>query len=176
MVKQLRSFGVLVLAGISVVVFGISLAAHAQSDEDLTSDKLDLIKSRCSNSQVALQQIEKRDAVSRINRGRAYDQMLRQVSAFNSRFAYNKVSSPDLIQITSDLQGAVDTFRASYDKYDTDVSDAMKINCKQKPADYYSMILKARDDRSAVGEEVGKIVDLMTQYRAAIVSYQDKVE
>ena len=176
MIRRFAVNGILILAVVFVASLAANAVASAQSDGDMTGDKLDVIKSRCTNSQFALQQIEKRDAVSRINRGRAYDQMLRQVSAFNSRFAYNKISSPDLIQMTSDLQSAVDTFRANYDRYDTDLSDALKIDCKQKPADYYSMILKARDDRTAVGEEVNKIVDLIAQYRSAILSYQDKVQ
>lgn len=163
------------MAGIFVLVLAFNAAANAQS-AGLAADKLNLIKSQCSNSQFALQQIEKRDAVSRINRGRAYDQMLRQTSAFNSRFAYNKISSPDLIQFTSDLQSAVDAFRADYDHYDTDVSDALKVDCKQKPSDYYNVILKARDDRSAVGGEVNQISDLIAQYRAAIVNYQEALQ
>lgn len=176
MVRRLATHGIVILASVFVVAFGATAVVRAQSDADMTPDKLELIKSRCSSSQFALQQIEKRDAVSRINRGRAYDQVLRQVSAFNSRFAYNKISSPDLIQITSDLQSAVDTFRADFDKYDTDLSDAMKVDCKQKPADYYAMILKARDDRSAVGDQVATVTTLIAQYRAAIVNYQDKVQ
>lgn len=176
MIRRFAKNGIVILASLLVVSLSASAVVSAQSDSDLTSDKLELVKSRCSSSQFALQQIEKRDAVSRINRGRAYDQMLRQVSSFNSRFTYNKISAPDLVQLTSDLQTAVDTFRANYDKYDTDISDALKIDCKQKPADYYNMILKARDDRAAVGDEVNKIVDLMAQYRTAIVTYQDKVQ
>jgi hypothetical protein len=176
MIRRFAKNGIVILASLFVVSLSASAVVSAQSDSDMTSDKLELVKARCSSSQFALQQIEKRDAVSRINRGRAYDQMLRQVSSFNSRFTYNKISAPDLVQLTSDLQTAVDTFRANYDKYDTDISDALKIDCKQKPADYYNMILKARDDRAAVGDEVNKIVDLMAQYRTAIVTYQDKVQ
>lgn len=176
MIRRFAKNGIVILASLFVVSLSASAVVSAQSDSDMTNEKLDLIKTRCSSSQFALQQIEKRDAVSRINRGRAYDQMLRQVSSFNSRFTYNKISAPDLVQLTSDLQTAVDTFRANYDKYDTDVSDALKIDCKQKPADYYNMILKARDDRAAIGDEVNRIVDLMVQYRTAIVTYQDKVQ
>src|SRR6266550_2796150 len=108
MIRRFAANGTLVLTCVFVLSLGASAALHAQSAEAPSDD---LIKSKCSNSQFALQQIEKRDAVSRINRGRSYDQMLRQVSAFNSRFAYNKISSPDLIQLTSDIQGAVDAFR-----------------------------------------------------------------
>jgi LPS O-antigen subunit length determinant protein (WzzB/FepE family) len=166
--------GIIGFAAVFALVLGASAVISAQTD--LSSGLLDTIRSRCSNSQFALQQIEKRDAVSRINRGRAYDQMLRQVSALNSRFAYNKVSSPDLIQITTDLQQGVDAFRASYDRYDTDIADALKVNCKDKPADYYNVILKARTDRTAVGGQVSGINDLMKQYRDAILRYREATQ
>jgi hypothetical protein len=38
------------------------------------------------------------------------------------------------------------------------------------------MIIKARNDRDTVGDDVNKVVDLMNQYRTAIVSYKDKVQ
>ncbi len=166
--------GFIVLASAFIVAFGSGAVVRAETD--VSSDMLDMIRSRCSNSQFALQEIQKRDAVSRINRGRDYDQMLRQISAFNSRFTYNKINTPDLIDLTTQLQGAVDTFRSNYDHYDTDLSDALRVDCKQKPADYYAVIVKARDDRNAVGDQVTKIVDLMNQYRGAIAKYRETVE
>lgn len=154
-----------------LLVLGVGAAAKAQTD--LSDEMLDTIRGRCSNSQFALQQIEKRDAVSRINRGRAYDQMLRQLSAFNSRFAYNKISSPDLIQHTTDLQDAINAFRNSYDRYDTDIANALKIDCKERPSEYYALIIKAREDRNTVGEQVNKINQLISQYRSAIQKYKE---
>jgi hypothetical protein len=170
--RIVRGFGLLA----SVFVLALSSGAVVRAQTDLSEDMLDTIRARCSNSQFALQQIEKRDAVSRINRGRAYDQILRQVSAFNSRFTYNKTNTPDLIDLTTQLQSAVDAFRTSYDRYDTDISEAMKVDCKLKPADYYGVILKARDDRNTVGEQVTKIVDLMNQYRDAIIRYRETAQ
>jgi hypothetical protein len=155
-----------------MLVFSAAGVVVAQS-EPLSDEMLDTIRGRCSNSQFALQQIEKRDAVSRINRGRAYDQMLRQLSAFNSRFAYNKISSPDLIQYTTDLQDAINAFRNSYDRYDTDIANALKVNCKEKPSEYYAVILKAREDRNTVGAQVNKIQELMGKYREAILRYEE---
>ena len=174
MKKHFAAYGIGVLAGVFAMAFGLSLAVSAQSD--ITADRLEIIKSRCTNSQFALQQIQKRDAVSRINRGRSYDQLLRQVSAFNGRFAYNRINAPDLVQITADIQSAVDIFRANYDRYDTDLSDAQKIDCKQKPADYYITILRSRDDRKTVGDQVTRIAELMARYRATIVNYEGTVQ
>ncbi|SRR6266550_1178985 len=164
------------LAALVVAVFGLGAVAFAQSADDLTPEKLDVIRMRCSSSQFALRQIEKRDAVSRINRGRAYDQTLRQLSAFNSRFVYNKISAPDLAQITSDIQTNVDKFRSSYDHYDSDITEALKTNCKDKPSDYYQLVVKARADRAIVGQQVTAINDLLGQYRAALLKYKDTVQ
>ena len=155
-----------------VAVFSMGGVAFAQT-LNLSQDKLDTIKSRCSNSQFALEQIERRDAVSRINRGRAYDQLLRQISAFNSRFAYNKISSPDLLQITSDIETAVDSFRSDYDTYDNDITSALHTDCKNDPRKYYEHIVQARVDRAAIGTQVQVISDLTEKYRAALVIYQE---
>lgn len=162
---------------IAVFTLGfVSLSSVKAQAPTLSDEMIDTIRARCSNSQFALQQIEKRDAVSRINRGRAYDQMLRQLSAFNSRFAYNKINSPELIQITTELQKAVDDFRTSYDRYDTDIANALKINCKERPADYYAIILKAREDRRTVGSYVDKISQLIDQYRGVVLKYGETIE
>jgi len=158
-----------------VAVFGSATVVIAQSSSDVSADLIETIRARCSNSQFALQQIEKRDAVSRINRGRSYDQMLRQVSAFNSRFTYNKINEPKLVEITSSLQKGVDEFRASYDHYDTDISDALKVNCRDKPAEYYAVIVRAREDRNTVGQQVQKIEQLMQDYRAAVAAYGEAI-
>lgn len=163
-----RIFCLIVMA--CAVAFSSSTAAVAEPD------LLDLIKQHCSSSQFALQQIEKRDAVSRINRGRDYDQMIRQVSALNSRLAYNKINASDLLQLTTDLGNGVDKFRVAYDHYDSDMSEALSTNCKDKPADYYQVIVKARTDRSAVGDQVNAINDLMAQYRQAAAQYRDMVQ
>jgi len=173
MKKQIVSRILVGLAAIFVVAFGVQAAVFAQASVTISDDKLETIRTRCSNSQFALQQIEKRDAVSRINRGRDYDQMMRQISAFNSRFAYNKINMPDLVQISSDLQSAVDEFRSSYDTYDNDIASALKVNCKQDPSQYYGYIVQARTDRAVIGEKVQSINDLIAKYRAAIVTYQE---
>ena len=159
-----------------VAVFAMQGVVSAQASLSLSDDKLEAIRTRCSNSQFALQQIEKRDAVSRINRGRAYDQMLRQISAFNSRFAYNKINMPDLVQITSDLQNAVNDFRSSYDTYDNDITSALKIDCKQEPSQYYGYIVQARNDRAAIGEKVKAITEFTAKYRNAISSYRETIK
>lgn len=175
MFKLIAARVAIYLVGVAVLCLGVNTAVLAQSS-DIPQDKLNLIQQRCTSSQLALQQIEKRDAVSRINRGRAYDQLLRQVSAFNSRLAYNKINAPDLIDLTNQLQNAVNKFRDNFDQYDTDLSRAQQIDCKTKPADYYNQITKARSDRTVVNEQIKVVSGIMAQYREAVVKLEGTIK
>lgn len=175
MFKLIAARVAIYLAGVIALCLGVAMVALAQSS-DISQDKLNLIQQRCTSSQLALQQIEKRDAVSRINRGRAYDQLFRQVSAFNSRLAYNKISAPDLIDLTNHLQNAVNKFRDDFDQYDTDLSRAQQIDCRTKPADYYSQIIKARSDRIVVNDQIKVVSSIMAQYREAVIKLEGVIK
>lgn len=145
----------------------------AQEMSDLSAERLNEIREGCSSAKVGLQQLQKRDAVSRINRGRAYDQMMTQISALNSRLAYNNVSQPELITISKELQTHVDAFRAISDKdYLEHLSNASKADCRAKPAEFYAQIVKAREDRDKVAGEVEKIDQLISRYRDELARYQ----
>ena len=162
-----------VLALVTFVgILGVPLMAAAESMM-LPQAQIDVIRQNCTTAQQTLSQLEKRDAVARINRGRAYDVMVQQVSAFNSRLAYNKVSLPQMVQLTNDLQSHIDHFRNEYTAYDNTLTSAIRINCKDKPSDFYTFVTQARDQRAAVGEEVTQLERLSAQYRTELVNYQN---
>lgn len=150
----------------------VPLTAAAESMA-LPQAQVDVIRQNCTTAQQTLTELEKRDAVARINRGRAYDMMVQQISAFNSRLAYNKVSLPQMVQLASDLQSHIDHFRNLYTAYDSLLTSAIKMNCKDKPNDFYASVVQARDQRAAVGEEVAQLEHLSAQYRTEIVNYQN---
>lgn len=162
----------------AVAVLALILCAPtvvmAQEASNLSEERLNEIREGCNSAKVGLQQLQKRDAVSRINRGRAYDQVMTQISAFNSRLAYNNVSLPGLINISKELQAHVDAFRSISDKdYLEHLSSASKADCRAKPAEFYALIVKARGDRDKVAEEVVKIDNLISRYREELVRYQN---
>jgi hypothetical protein len=145
----------------------------AQTVMPLTAEEISLIPQHCSSAQINLEELLKRDAVSRINRGRDYDETITQVTAMNSRIAYNKVNVPDLLTIASEMQLHIDRFRSVSDKeYLEHLDAAIKFDCKGKPADFYSLIQQLRDDRNRVVAEITKLDELIGQYRQALVAYQ----
>lgn len=149
----------------------LPMTAFAETAQ-LNNAQIDTIKQNCTSAQLTLEQLQKRDAVSRINRGRAYDQMLRQISAFNSRLAYNKINLSQFVQLASDLQTHVDHFRTNYSTYDETLSNATKINCKDKPTDFYDLVVKTRNQRASIGSEISELEQLGNSYRDALIQYQ----
>lgn len=160
---------VLSLAALVIVAASLTNSAGAL---EVDPQKLTEIRQNCTSAQINLKQLQKRDAVSRINRGRAYDSLLRQVSALNSRFAYNKITSVDFVQISTDLQNRIDQFREVYSDYDEQLSHAISIDCKQQTTKFYEYIVEARNQRTALAAEVTAITNLAEQYRTKLVEYQ----
>lgn len=141
------------------------------------ADQLEHIVSRCSSVQISLQQLQKRDAVARINRGRAYDQQINQISAMNSRLAFNKVSIPELVPLTGELQQRIDRFRSVTDKeYLERLITLARFDCKAKPAEFYQQLVVVREDRNKVAAEIAKIEELITQYRDVLAVYQAQLK
>lgn len=152
-------------------IFLPPLAVLAETTS-LSQNQLDSIRLNCKNAQLTMQQLQKNDAVARINRGRAYDLMLNQISAFNSRLAYNKIVQPQFVQLASDLQNQIDTFRTAYNTYDGSLSDAIRVDCKGKPTDFYDLIVTTRQQRMNMGSIVSQIEQLSASYRDELVKYQ----
>ncbi|HWZ65215.1 MAG TPA: hypothetical protein VNX65_00275 [Patescibacteria group bacterium] len=160
--------------------FLVALSAQgtvlADKNINLTQDKQNITRQNCISSQMIILGLQKRDEVSRINRGRAYDQLSRQIVAFNSRFVASKISAPDLVSLADDLQTDLDHFRSDYDRYYDDLSNAIKIDCKNKPVDFYQLVIKSKDDRATVGADIVLLDELLGKYRIACLHYQSVLQ
>jgi predicted nucleic acid-binding Zn-ribbon protein len=167
--RRIVGVGALLLAVAFIMLAPLSVVAQTVT---LTPVQLDAIRQNCTSMQLTLQQLQKRDEVSRINRGRAYDQLLNQITAFNSRLAYNKISLPQLSQITANLQSSIDRFRTAYSAYDESLSGTIKSDCKNHPADFYNRIQTSRDQRTVLGTQVTQVEQLSALYRDELAKYQ----
>jgi hypothetical protein len=164
----------LILGSLAIIVGVVSVAASSLSAQsnNLFGQQLQQVRQNCTGTQLILRQLQKRDAVSRINRGRAYDQLLRQLSALESRLTYNNISLPQLVQTHVDLQGHVELFRTAYIAYDERLGEAIKIDCKQQPNEFYQSIIEARSARDQVGTQVTRLEQSALLYRQELIGYQ----
>lgn len=167
-----------ILIVLSVILAALSAqgAVLADTNLNLTPDKQNIIRQNCVSSQMILLSLQKRDEVSRINRGRAYDQLSRQVVAFNSRFVASKINAPDLASLADDLQSDLDHFRSDYNRYYDDLTNAIKSDCKNKPTDFYQLIVKSKDERATLGSDIVLLDELLGKYRTACLRYQSALQ
>lgn len=138
----------------------------------LTPEQIEALGSTCSTVQVKLQKLQRSDAVSRINHGRDYDQLLNQVAAFNSRLVYNKISLLQFGQIASDMQATVEQFRSAYNTYYASLEAAINSRCRDDPAEFYNQTVKAREQRVVVHATIGVLEAMIAKYRDEVQQYR----
>lgn len=130
-----------------------------------------LIKANCQQSQSILNQIEKSDAVIRINRGRVYNDAQDLLYAMSARLTDNRVSIPNISTIMSDYDHALAEFRKNYNDYDDKLNDLIEMKCAEKPSDFYDQLKDLRDTRKTLGENVKKLDQLIKDYDQAITDH-----
>jgi len=123
------------------------------------------ITANCRAAQSVMGQVEKTDAVLRINRGRAYNDLLDLLFAMNARLASNKIAAPKLSEITADFEQKLATFRADYDKYDDSLTNAGQMNCAGRPAAFYESLTAAREKRAVLAADVANLKQLAGDYQ-----------
>jgi hypothetical protein len=137
------------VASITILVAGGFATPRALAMPDVTT-----IAANCVIAQSVLNQIEKTDTGSRINRGHDYNELLDLMFAMSARLSANKIAAPALTDLASQFGQNLTTFRTNYDHYGDALSDVVNIKCVNKPIDFYNKLETARSARSLLRQDV----------------------
>ncbi|MCL2173805.1 hypothetical protein FWH58_00675 [Candidatus Saccharibacteria bacterium] len=136
----MKKFSLVIIA---IVVAGSFASAHVLGMPDVTT-----ISVNCPAAQSILNQIQKADTGSRINRGHDYNEMLDLMFAMNARLSVNKIAAPALTSLALQFEQNLQKFRNDYNNYDDIIASALDIKCTNRPIDFYNkleMVRAARD-------------------------------
>ena len=128
------------------------------------------IVANCRNAQVVLGQLEKADAVQRINRGRLYNNVLNLLFAMNARLSVNRILATDLTDITQNFSTGFANFRNDYDKYDDSLNDLINADCVAQPDDFYNQLNNVRADRAKLASDVANLDNLINNYKTGLTN------
>jgi hypothetical protein len=142
----------------------VSPLARAES-APLTDQYIAAIKVGCTDALQGMLRVQKTEAVTRVNRGREYETLLRYIAAFNSRVILNLQEAPALTSTAAKIQTGFDTFRRDYLDYANKVDAALAINCKTAPVTFYDKLSAARDARAKVAADIQSINGLLDEYQ-----------
>lgn len=122
------------------------------------------ISVNCQTAQSVLNQLEKSDAVLRVNRGRSYNNTLDLLLAMNARLANNRLSAPWLVELTSEFNVRLSVFRGNYDHYDDKLNNLIKFNCSDNPFGFYEKLNEVREARAQLADDISRLDKIIAEY------------
>lgn len=138
-----------VLLAMSLIAF-IPLPAVAIDPDNLTPEEYTLIENNCKSAQRTMQRIQYVDPVARVNRGTAYNNISKLMSALTSRAAFNAYSLPQLSIETAAIQEQRSQFAKDYTDYEIALRELINFNCTSKPGEFYKKLVDVRSKRAIV--------------------------
>jgi hypothetical protein len=165
-VKSRRNIAAIFIA---LAVTAVPVAVHAQ---DATAVRYQAISDRCQSLHLLLDELQRRDLVSRTNLGREYESVARLFNAFNQRVKNNNLNVQPFEQLTSDFNAATSQFRTAYVEYDDSLIALQQIDCKEKPADFDAQLTRTRQLRDATEGAATYANAISGQYRTQMVQLQ----
>ena len=146
--------------------------ATANAADIMRAERLSLIQDRCTVLQISLDQLQRRDLVARTDHGRQYENLIRQIDAFDLRLRNNNMPTQLLDGPTAAFKTAVTAFRDAYIRYDDSMNALREVDCHTHTTDFAQLLEQTRVLRAAVGIQVSSGDNSLKAYREAMVLLQ----
>lgn len=152
---------------LAALVFWLSPGlALAQSG----SERLAIIQSKCQVAHDNLDLLRRRDLVARTNRGREYENIVKQLEAFTQRVRHNRLDAGRLGTTTQQFKIAVDQFRDAYLRYDDSLSELLQTDCRTKPDVFALKLEESRVLRAETAVSATRAEELALNYRELVAT------
>lgn len=152
----------ILLAAVAVLA---TTHVSAQQSLPMTNEHIQRIKDNCRAANRTLGQLHASDALLRVNRGQLYDHISTKLMArMNSRLALNRLDASNLVAVTANFDRTLGEFRTRYKAYEEQLSATIKLDCKEKPAQFYNAVQESRELRAKVHESVRTLGEYIVEY------------
>ncbi len=142
----------------------VSAASEPLSDEQRVA-----IKSQCSQIKSSLGQLHASDALLRVNRGQVYESLSSKIMyPFVARLSSNGLDSKALNARAAQYKHELSQFRADYILYEQKLSETLRVDCRQKPEDFYRVLMEARSLRQVVHKDVQNLHRTIDDYGVSV--------
>lgn len=166
---------ILALCSVIIAAAVASQVAHAQAA--LPEAQIEYIRQNCVTAQTTLTRLHASDALLRVNRGTLYELFSDKLMApLNSRIALGRLGGLKLAATTLEYDRQIDVFRSSYSQYEESMSRTLKINCNDKPVEFYEGIQTTRERRQRLHEDTETLTTLLEAYKTEFESFAKEFE
>lgn len=140
------------------------------------AEYIGLVKVRCEAVKQLVDEQRRSDLVARINKGRAYQEIIDQQNAFSIRLRNNRLTSDAFDRQLAVVQAGVNNFRNAYNTYDDSVVALLDIDCKTEPQEFVDQLAKVKVQRNSIGVEVAKVGTELARYRQEVVEFKQEIK
>ena len=159
----------LVIGSVLLAVISSPFVYADNQSTNLTESQISIVKASCLSVQSTLNRIHANDALSRVHLGQEYETISTKFMApMNSRMALAKLDNVALTRTTVDFNTKLSDFRTLYQQYEETMLRTIQTKCVDQPEEFYSSLLQAQSDRSAVRQSVAGLANLVTQYKQQV--------
>lgn len=161
------------LAVLAVFLMTPTVSAEAVP---LTDQQIQTIKTNCVSAQTSIKQLQRTEAVTRVNRGRAYESLSSLFVALNSRVAVNKLNAPALTSATAEMERRFTAFKTDYSAYEDALSNTTELACANQPVTFYDSLTNARELRARVAADIKAINEMIDAYQNGVNELRQTIQ
>lgn len=148
------------------VMLNVLVSPFVSAVEPIDATRLQLVRDHCVSAQAALQRVLRGDTVVRINRGRSYEEMIKLLSALNSRAALNTYDASRLVQTAALFEAEFGAFKSTWISYETSLRETLRYKCQEQPEAFYASLARTREYRTQLTSHIGALGQLLDTYKS----------
>lgn len=154
----------------------LPLPAGAIDPENLTPEEYTMLQNNCKAAQRTMQRIQYVDPVARVNRGIAYNNISKLMTALTARAAFNAYSVPQLSVETAAIQEQRTQFAQDYTDYEISLRELINLNCKAKPEEFYKRLVEVRSKRAIVTLRVREMDRRLDAFAGSVTQLNELIK
>lgn len=159
----------LVLVGLVMSLASLPCLAISEEQEAV-------IKDHCSEVKEQLKTVQKNDARARVNLGSRYETILSKfIVPLNVRLVENNLPSAELVENQNKFTDAKTLFNSDYISYQQSLEELVAMDCKSEPGNFYDKLVRVRQKRKAVRQDVLNLRSLISQHVKLVTELGGKV-
>lgn len=167
----------LVVRALGLALIASLLITPHSSAVVLSDEQIHAISTNCENIKSNVQRIRQSDKLLRVSLGQYYDNISRRLmTPLNSRIALNNLDGIELSRSSITYNSQLSAFRRAAQDYDSTLQQALSMDCRSQPIEFYNVIETARQQRLNVYNTTLQIKATLNTYKSQLTIFTNSLE
>ena len=161
----------------TVAVFISMLLTFAPvSVQAISESKKETISKNCSTIVENLKELQREDSKTRVYLGRYYEVLQsRFITPLNVRLSENTLSNDSFVKNQNDFSKGRNNFMIDFIEYQKELERLISTDCKNRPAEFYDILVKTRELRKIVESDAKYIKGLANEHLELVKKIGEKL-